>query len=347
MKLVRFPDNLTFLLSLGRAVYDTSSVRYVFFVAVFLPTLVMSELSGFHRKPTSKTGEDLVHQRNRDVSISTPEPSIETVPYAGFLGSTSYAAAFSVDQNVNTSNGLDNVDATQLQSRAAVRADHVEAVSKVLHCLCNFSLIERLIKRYYKGTQFAVIAGPIILNALVSINGTVRQRCRGDIICDKALARMLLQNTARPLEVPASLPASDYHSLFTGPNLRLEIIGLIISLAGLASFFLSARDPIFMKDDGDVTDRREFTDQMTDASNTCSKLCEEVGSVNDLLLWLIHQDAVLLSMQRGDSSKFTVPRISFGVPDERPWQLPHYQPLPSLSRVPKAHHHFDPCLRAI
>jgi len=289
-----------------------------------MPTLVMSELSGFHRKPTSKTGEDLVHLRNRDASISTPEPSIETVPYAGFLGSTSYAAAFSLDQNVNASNGLDNVDSTQFQSRAAVRADHVKAVSKVLHCLSHFPLIERLIRHYYKTSQLAVIAGPIILNALVSINSTVRQRWKKDIICDKALATMLLQNTARPLEVPASLPGSDYHSLFTGPNLRLEIIGLIISVAGLASFFLSPRNPIFVKDDGDVIDRREFMDQMTHASNTCSALCEDVGSVNDLLLWLIHQDAVLLSMQRGDSSKFAVPGISFWAPDERPWQLPNY-----------------------
>ena len=113
----------------------------------------------------------------------------------------------------------------------------------------------------------------------------------------------VLEATSGRLDVRASITATNFHTLFTGQNLRLEIIGLVFTITGLAFFCLPLHDVISLTNNRDTVSRRAFAYEMTDLSNECIALCEQGGSMNDLLVCLLYENLVLLSKQHGDSSK--------------------------------------------
>lgn len=49
--------------------------------------------------------------------------------------------------------------------------------------------------------------------------------------------------------------------------------------------------------------RRAFALEMIRLSDMCIALCEKSNAVNDLSMWLLHENLLLLTMQHGDSSK--------------------------------------------
>ncbi|KAI9745719.1 MAG: hypothetical protein M1818_001255 [Claussenomyces sp. TS43310] len=111
---------------------------------------------------------------------------------------------------------------------------------------------------------------------------------------------MLFKNTARPLEVPSYTEAADFHKLFTGPNLRLEIIGVLCAIAARSCVFRLGED-VF---DGNhaTLSAAQFKEEMVRASDSCVEACKTVCSGNDIYLWLLHESVLLSGRMWGDSS---------------------------------------------
>ena len=105
----------------------------------------------------------------------------------------------------------------------------------------------------------------------------------------------------RPLKIPSSIEASSFHELFTGTNPRLEIIGLIITIAARSISFGLALDRWNSNDRQAI--KPQSTDEMLRASTTYLELCMRLAMVNDILLWLLCDNLLLSGIICGDTSQ--------------------------------------------
>lgn len=178
----------------------------------------------------------------------------------------------------------------------------------IISKLRPFSLFEKSIKNYFEVSQASALVGPLLLSALpqlrLDLERLSKVPCR-DVF--QAYAE-ITKRTMRPIVVASSMPASDYHTLFTGQNLRWETLGLILIIAGSNAQFTSPNDPIFTLEDGNKLAKDEFIEDMIHASNNCITLCQVHGAVNDVMVWLMYHNMLVTSNFYGDNC--TWPRES-------------------------------------
>jgi hypothetical protein len=102
---------------------------------------------------------------------------------------------------------------------------------------------------------------------------------------------------------------SEFHTLFTGNNLRWETLGLIMTVAGFNAQFTSPNDPMFTLDDGTTLDRDTVIEDIIHATNDCIAICQAHGAVNDIMVWLIYNNMLVVSNFYGDNCLFLLPPI--------------------------------------
>lgn len=222
---------------------------------------------------------------------------------AGYLGPTSFIAGFEeggdLIPNVNEQLTEDGCE----RSAMAPSPRWIKRTTEVLRCLKSFSTIKALIQEYYSVSQTAVIASPFILNALDEIEITANEILFETAADEQlfALSAFIIQNTGKTFKVPHSVKGVMFHKCFTGPFLRLEIIGIIYALAGRASYFgladSRARD----------TSRPDFSRKMLVACDLTLQICKSLTVLNDLVLWLVHENLLLSKLVQGDSSRSPFP----------------------------------------
>lgn len=174
-----------------------------------------------------------------------------------------------------------------------------QKVSEVLLSLGDFIAIEALVREYYTLSQSAVIPAPYILDSLSSMRSMCSElMSAGDI--DEfvtSLTVRIIQNTAETFKVPESTQGRDFHTSFTGPNARLEIIGVLCCIAGRAGYMGLAD----IKMDG--VSRSQFARQMQAAGDAALYVCKLLTPLNDLTIWLVYESLPLSNVVNGDSSR--------------------------------------------
>ncbi|KAF2016040.1 hypothetical protein BU24DRAFT_346994 [Aaosphaeria arxii CBS 175.79] len=153
---------------------------------------------------------------------------------------------------------------------------------------------------YFKNHTASVLMGPLILSALPQLRIDLEQLSMidGDPF---PMYAALTANTARPLKVPPTMLGSEFHTLYTGQNLRWETLGLILALAGSNAQFTSPDDPLFTLEDGRKINKDEFIEDMIHASYDCISLCQVHGAVNDVMIWLLYSNMLVMSNFYGDN----------------------------------------------
>ncbi|KAE8143368.1 hypothetical protein BDV38DRAFT_277393 [Aspergillus pseudotamarii] len=216
----------------------------------------------------------------------------------GYLGPTSFVAALEEDHEFvsSPSDQLSQDDAT-----TAFPSDlplyWVQRTAEILRCLQDFPTIDQLVCEYYKLSKAAVIPS-LLLNALPSIQ-TVIDAAQLHKSPPEQVARVL-QNTKHVLHVPSIMTGSQFHELFTGPNLRLEILGVFYAIAGRLSLFGLAHDK-FPQFDG-MAARERFSRKMLAASDEVLQVCKLIAPVNDLTIWMLYEILLLSKVAHGDTS---------------------------------------------
>lgn len=133
-----------------------------------------------------------------------------------------------------------------------------------------------------------------VLSIQETINGLKGSRLR-------QLALDLFVNTSKPLNLFTPVPAKDYHTLFTGSNLRWEIVGFVLAILGVSLKY-------------DINKQNEpprslpaqkpgFIHQIAEAVEYCTSVCYRYTCVNHQALWLLYGDACLKNLVYGDMSK--------------------------------------------
>ncbi|CAP79554.1 Pc23g00600 [Penicillium rubens Wisconsin 54-1255] len=182
----------------------------------------------------------------------------------------------------------------------------VKRTAEVLRCLQHFPAIKNLVHKYYSVSQTAVIPSPFILNALDELEVTVNGSLFGSASDERlfTFSTFVTHNTSKALQIPQNSDGTVFHKYFTGPFLRLEIIGVICALAGRASYFGLADSTV-----GDTESPTQFSRKMLVICDLTIHICKSLTALNDLSLWLVHENLLLSKLLRGDSSSVTWNRL--------------------------------------
>ncbi|KAJ5766641.1 uncharacterized protein N7511_004257 [Penicillium nucicola] len=214
---------------------------------------------------------------------------------SGYFGPTSFVSPLTDDVDLGVPGQGLEVEASQ----RVLPPYWVQKISEIVSTLGDFVKVEALIREYYALSQSAVIAAPFVLNSL----GPVGSMCKESVLTPNvddstsSITVRIIQNTAEIFHVPTALRGRDFHTLYTGPAIRLEIIGILCALAGRARYLGLARD----KCDG-KTSRTQYARKMLAASDAALYICKILTPLNDLTIWLVHENLLLSDLVNGDSS---------------------------------------------
>ncbi|OQE63934.1 hypothetical protein PENNAL_c0236G06588 [Penicillium nalgiovense] len=171
-------------------------------------------------------------------SVIQPALRTEQLLPAGYLGPTSFIAGLEESFDLFTYGEQSNTDGRE-NSAIAPSPALVKRTVEVLRCLQHFPAIKNLVHKYYSVSQTAVIPSSFILNALDELEVTVNGSLFGSASDERlfTFSTFVTHNTSNALQIPQNSDGTVFHKYFTGPFLRLEIIGVICALAGRASYF--------------------------------------------------------------------------------------------------------------
>jgi hypothetical protein len=221
----------------------------------------------------------------------------------GYLGPTSVVAEFlSVSESAGE---LGDDSSARVESSRHLPPYWFKKVLNVLALLEDFSIIEVLARELNEMSQAAMIPSPFVGNAFKPIRKLADEyllKRRSDIQVQR-LASKIVENTARSFHIPSSTEGCDFHQLYTGDNTRLEILGIIFSLAGRSTYF-GLGSGLFLSHD-EPRSRAQFAQKMFLASDITLQLCKMLTPNNDLLVWLLYENMLLSSMIHGDSSGYS------------------------------------------
>ncbi|KAL2820593.1 hypothetical protein BJX63DRAFT_379724 [Aspergillus granulosus] len=241
------------------------------------------------------------------VEITVRSPGADQSFPSGYFGPTSWVAAFDKSPE---STSLPSNDTPRLQvEEPTLSSSHLPSfwlpeVTKLLTYLKDYSTIEQLVRDYYALSQASVLPGPIILSSTATMRGLIEEGETPQTLHRKTT--QVLENTARKFHIPLDTKGKDFHHLFTGGRLRLEIIATIYAIAAQASFFGFAHDRFFQGFIGSSCAARvKFARKMLAASDIAVQVCRVLSPVNELMAWMLYENWQLCCMVLGESSSAT------------------------------------------
>jgi hypothetical protein len=255
-------------------------------------------------------------------SWPTPPESASRATQAGcdtarsfYLGSTSYASVFTEDRPLP-----DTMHQQPSETMSATPSSIISRDMGTRHCqmgvghsvvsrLSPFLFYEKSLKVYFEICLASALLGPLILSLLPQLRKDLERLTAPGADLHYMYAEMT-KNTAKPFNVSSTMLPSEFHTLLTGDNLRWETLGLILVIAASNAQFTAPLDPIFTLEDGTKLDKDQFIEDMIQASNDCITLCQVHGAVNDVMVWLVYTNMLVISNFYGDNCAYIIPCLT-------------------------------------
>ncbi|KAL6231333.1 hypothetical protein BDW75DRAFT_45977 [Aspergillus navahoensis] len=239
-----------------------------------------------------------------EFAIRSPETDQSHPP--GYFGPTSFVSTFA--DSPESTFTPSNHESQALKNRHSVLPAYwVSETTKMLSILTEGPTMERLVSDFYGVTQSAVLPTALVFSLMAEVRGYIKQSETTQTLHEKTT--QILESTAQRLRIPSNIMGKDFHKLFSGNHMRLEIIGILYAIAGRASFFGFAQDRFPAFAGNSFADRLKFSRRMLTASETAVQLCRMLTPVNDLTAWMLYENWLLSCMFHGDSSSPTWNRI--------------------------------------
>ncbi|GLA67263.1 hypothetical protein AtubIFM54640_010242 [Aspergillus tubingensis] len=179
---------------------------------------------------------------------------------------------------------------------------HLATMKEIVSQLRYLPVIERCIHQYYSAKHNSLVPKPVVLQLLKALRtdlvssgyifGETGGRVElGDI---SRLSESVLLSSSTEVTITASLDLHGFLALFCGPNLRVETLGLLYTMAARASAFFVDRDE--GKD-------AAFVPDMIWYSTVILRLARDLApQSNDVIIWLANENGHLRSFLEGDTS---------------------------------------------
>ncbi|OJI89957.1 hypothetical protein ASPTUDRAFT_197171 [Aspergillus tubingensis CBS 134.48] len=179
---------------------------------------------------------------------------------------------------------------------------HLATMKEIVSQLRYLPVIERCIHQYYSAKHNSLVPKPVVMQLLKALRtdlvssgyifGETGGRVElGDI---SRLSESVLLSSSTEVTITASLDLHGFLALFCGPNLRVETLGLLYTMAARASAFFVDRNE--GKD-------AAFVPDMVWYSTVILRLARDLApQSNDVIIWLANENGHLRSFLEGDTS---------------------------------------------
>lgn len=221
-----------------------------------------------------------------------------------YMGSTSFSAVIDDDRDVvnrHISQPSKEKAIHGMGSCPTISEEQIVAGMGVLGLFIEVPDIGDVIRRYHNVT-FAYMVPPPITEACAASIQEVFHGAAGKP-SRKQLRRHVLDicdNTNRPLMLFPPVPASEYHTLFTGPNLRWEVVGFVLAMLGLALKYNARRGTEIHLAPSREQIWKPIAKRILEAVEYCATVCESCNSTSHQALWLLYCQAHLKNEVLGD-----------------------------------------------
>ncbi|WPG97832.1 Hypothetical protein R9X50_00061300 [Acrodontium crateriforme] len=241
---------------------------------------------------------DVSHRPSSNLSTHTFKSSSSSFNQVelGFLGPTSFSAIFTENEH--------RLEAGQGDMRghaepSIVVQERVTQGAEILQVVVNTL---RQVKQIIRG-RLAGFVGRVP-EAVVEIwmEGMFSE-------CDhfqdssfeefKPISHLIWRNTVESKGINSGMSFREWAEQCTGPGLRWEIIGIILTLAAIMAHEIDDWEGVFENAPESYIDRASFVNQMRKASDFCLALCYEVG-VSELYIMFMHWNVMLSELSLGD-----------------------------------------------
>lgn len=213
-----------------------------------------------------------------------PEGSSEIFnPHNAFSGHI-LASMDSIPEAISTPDPMDEAEATE-----------------VLSCLLeSIEVTLKLSRRFYELSLTRMMPWCFVWEAFTSLQSNLSHMNanRGNAAAE------ILGRTLKPFVVPPDTSAIDFPKLFTGPNLRLETVGILLTTAALAASRIPHSDTVILRYLPIRAERKSFAAGLLAASDKCVALCSKYLVANDMMTWLRIEYQGLTGDIYGNSSRF-------------------------------------------
>ncbi|KAL6709709.1 hypothetical protein ACN47E_001137 [Coniothyrium glycines] len=222
-----------------------------------------------------------------------------------YLGSTSYAAVFTEDRPLpDTVHEQPSERLSVTPSTSGRNIGHrfcqFGLGQSIVSRLTPFSFFEKSIKMYFETNKASCLLGPLILFALPQLRIDLEQLATAGSDAYGLYAE-ITKNSARPLKVPSSMLPSQFHTLWTGKHLRWESLGLILAISASQAQYTSPHDPLFINQDGEKLEKQDLIEDIIHTTNDCINIAQTHGAVNDIMVWLVYVNMMVISNFYGDN----------------------------------------------
>lgn len=182
--------------------------------------------------------------------------------------------------------------------------EHLRSIEGIVSQLRLLPVIENRLHSYYKSSQVPLVPRPLTLQLLEAVRScaTVSSYLRRLNADPKAnngsqLAKNILASSSTDTVMTPHLNLPAFCALFTGRNLRIETIGLLLTM--------TARSSLYSMRSGDSENEDlEFIREMGYHGNSCLRLARELSpQTTDIMIWLAHENLQLTTHFEGDASK--------------------------------------------
>lgn len=180
------------------------------------------------------------------------------------------------------------------------------SIISILEQLHHCKTIRKLLPEYYGLGQIAAVPSHLVLPVISDLEqiheDILHQRATTDAAASRvavsAMAHRILRATVSKTNLTPSTTVPEFLSFYSGPNLRLETIGLIFSIAARAS-------RLALVPEGE--DSHDFLQTMFQCNLRCLQLARELAmEMNDVILWLSYENLRVATSIQGYSSRSPV-----------------------------------------
>jgi hypothetical protein len=218
----------------------------------------------------------------------------------GFLGPTSYNAIFT--ENTARLGVIEPDEPEAASVLPPPPREKIETGAEVLALLRDIPLYEKFTQRWFDLCDGIVVMQPAYRIWIAELWQEWGQLLmEGDPDQLRSLSELVWRNTRRPLKVHGQMTAREWARSASGRNLRWEIVGIILSMAGLIAVNLSNWDTIFDTIRDRYVDRATFVERMRKASEFCLCFCYESEVLNDIYICFMYEDLVLVECLKGEA----------------------------------------------
>lgn len=175
-------------------------------------------------------------------SYASPESSMSfRDSKVGFLGPTSYSAVLT--EHSGSLGICDQEDVDHAPNLPPVSAEKIQQGAEILALLRDMPVYEKFIQRFFEFCDGIVILQPVYrvwIDELWSEFGKLLIDGKPEQL--RSLSELVWRNTRRSMKVHGKMTAREWATSASGRNLRWEVVGVILSMAGLIAVNLSNWD---------------------------------------------------------------------------------------------------------